>query len=51
MHSVAYGKAACRLIEPDEIRILPERQTLVLADVAALLLAGVKPYYSISNLA
>lgn len=35
MHRAAYGKAAHWLIEPNEIRILPERQTLVLADVAA----------------
>jgi type IV secretion system protein VirD4 len=45
------GETARWLIEPNEIRTMPERQTLVLADVAAPLLVRVKPYYRIKHLA
>lgn len=45
------GEAARWLIEPNEIRTLPERQALVLADVAAPLLVRVKPYYRLRRLA
>jgi type IV secretion system protein VirD4 len=44
------GEAARWLIEPNEIRTLPERQALLLADVAAPLLVRVKPYYRIRSL-
>ncbi len=45
------GETARWLIEPNEIRTLPERQALLLADVAAPLLVRVKPYYRIRRLA
>jgi type IV secretion system protein VirD4 len=45
------GEAARWLIEPNEIRAMPERQILVLADIAAPLLVRVKPYYRINRLA
>lgn len=38
------------LSKPNEIRTLPERQALVLADVAAPLLVGIKPYFLIRSL-
>jgi type IV secretion system protein VirD4 len=44
------GETARWLIEPNEIRTLPARQALVLADVAAPLLVRVKPYYRIKGL-
>ena len=45
------GEAARWLIEPHEIRTLPARQALVLADVTAPLLVRVKPYYRSRRLA
>ncbi len=45
------GETARWLIEPNEIKTLPERQVLVLADVAPPLLVRVKPYYRIKHLA
>jgi type IV secretion system protein VirD4 len=45
------GETARWLIEPNEIRTLPKRQVLVLADVTAPLLVRVKPYYRIRRLA
>jgi hypothetical protein len=50
-HVPLWLEAARWLIEPNEIGTLPERQMLVLADVAALLLVRVKPYYRIRRLA
>ncbi len=44
------GEAARWLIEPNEIRTLPEGQALLLADVAAPLLVWVKPYYRVRSL-
>lgn len=45
------GEAARWLIKPNEIRTMPERQVLVLADVAPPLLVRVKPYYRIKRVA
>lgn len=45
------GEAARSLIEPNEIRTLPARQALVLADVAAQHLVRVKSHYGSRRLA